>query len=249
MTAANSYFIVDDKTVEDYELEEFILPIIQKGLFINGSAVFTTDDFEYLRRNGKACNLLNFNGHDEISFSEKVKEYLCLGEKQKLHLRYKCRNRSPWYSIPGIWKSEGFFFKRCHLYPKILANEAGSIVTDSAYRIKMLEGNCIKSLVYSFYNSLTLSLAELEGRYYGGGVLELTPNEFKSIVIPYTPISNKDFSKFKERFKNKNTIEEISHDTDDAILLKQYSIDKSSIKKLQVIKNKLSARRLKMSID
>lgn len=244
VTAANHYFIVDDKTVEDYDLEEFTIPIIQRGLYINGSAVFSTDALEHLRESGKACNLLDFNGRKEDSFSKKVREYLDLGIEQEIHERYKCKKRSPWYSVPGIWKSDGIFFKRSHLYPKMLANEADSMVTDSAYRIKMMEGRCVKSLVYSFYNSLSLSLAELEGRYYGGGVLELTPNEFKSIVIPYTPINEKDFNVFTEMFEHKKSIDDITFRFDEEILMNRLGIDRSSIKKLQTIKEKLTLRRL-----
>lgn len=244
VTAANNYFIVDDETVDEYELEEFVAPIIQRGLYINGSAVFTSGSLEYLRKNGKPCNLLNFNGHDASSFSKKVRKYLSLGEVQKIHERYKCQKRSPWYSIPGIWQSEGFFFKRSHLYPKLLENQAGAMVTDSAYRIKMLEGNCIKSLVYSFYNSLSLSLAELEGRFYGGGVLELTPNEFKSISIPYLKVSEDDYSSFINQFQTKKTIADISHKVDRTILQDHFGLDDATITTLQEIKDKLSARRL-----
>tara|TARA_B100002019_G_C20911627_1_gene423123 strand:+ start:92 stop:466 length:375 start_codon:yes stop_codon:yes gene_type:complete len=112
------------------------------------------------------------------------------------------------------------------------------------YRIKMLEGNCIKSLVYSFYNSLSLSLVELEGRYYGGGVLELTPNEFKSIVVPYMPISNKDFSTFTKKFENKKSIEDIYSVTDQKILVDHYGLNLEQVQKLQSIKRKLTDRRL-----
>lgn len=244
VTAANDYFIVDDETVKRYELENFILPIIQRGIYINGSAVFSIETLDELRAKGRACNLLDFNGHDPESFSEKVQAYIKQGEEKNIDQRYKCRKRSPWYSVPGIWKSEGFFFKRSHLYPKLLSNSSGSMVTDSAYRIKMLEGRNINSLVYSFYNSLTLSLSELEGRYYGGGVLELTPNEFKSVAIPYTDISDKKFTGFQTKFQNKRSVEEISFEFDKEILLKKNGLDLASIEMLQDIKRKLTDRRL-----
>ena len=35
-----------------------------------------------------------------------------------------------------------------------------------------------------FHNSLTLLSAEIEGRYFGGGVLELVPSEIRSVLIP-----------------------------------------------------------------
>lgn len=247
VTAANNFFIVDDETLEKYGLEEFALPIIQRGMYINGSAVFTQENLNSLKTKGKACNLLDFKGINNGDLNKKIKSYLDFGKDQNIDQRYKCQKRPVWYSIPGIWESEGFFFKRSHLYPKILTNEARVLVTDSAYRIKMLEGNCINSLVYSFYNSLTLSLAELGGRSYGGGVLELTPNEFKSISIPYTKIEKNAFKDFSKRFENKQAIDEILADFDQKILSGVYGLDNQTILKLQKIKKKLTQQRLNKS--
>jgi adenine-specific DNA-methyltransferase len=49
----------------------------------------------------------------------------------------------------------------------------------------MKEDYDLNSLIFSFYNTLTLLMSEIEGRYYGGGVLELIPSEFKKLPIPY----------------------------------------------------------------
>ncbi len=45
-----------------------------------------------------------------------------------------------------------------------------------------------------------MCFAELFGRYYGGGVLELIPSEFKRLPLPYTSISLQEFESFKKRF-------------------------------------------------
>ena len=43
---------------------------------------------------------------------------------------------------------------------------------------------------YTFINSLTALSAELEGRHYGGGVLELVPTEIEKLLIPkYTQVT------------------------------------------------------------
>lgn len=49
---------------------------------------------------------------------------------------------------------------------------------------------------------MTLAECEYNGRYYGGGVRELVPSEFKRLTIPYKKISKEDIRKFKEMFKN-----------------------------------------------
>ena len=42
-----------------------------------------------------------------------------------------------------------------------------------------------RSLISSYYNSLSLAFSEIVGRSYGGGVLELMPSEAVKILIPY----------------------------------------------------------------
>ena len=43
-----------------------------------------------------------------------------------------------------------------------------------------------ETLVYGFFNGLTALSAELEGRHYGGGVLELVPSEIEKLLLPDT---------------------------------------------------------------
>ncbi|MFC3051804.1 Eco57I restriction-modification methylase domain-containing protein [Kordiimonas pumila] len=244
VTAANNFFIVNDETLNEYDLEEFAQPIIQKGMYVNGSASFTPEAFKKIKKSGKACHLLDFSKVKKNNFSAQTRRYLELGEKLEIDQRYKCRKRSPWYNVPGIWSSEGLFFKRSHLYPKLLENTSDAVATDSAYRITMLDDYDIQSLVHSFYNSLTLSLAELRGRFYGGGVLELTPNEFKSIPVPYTKISKSDFIEFAGHFDNKGSIDEILLKSDRKILIETFHLNDEVVDKLQIIRQKLTQRRL-----
>jgi adenine-specific DNA-methyltransferase len=106
----------------------------------------------------------------------------------------------------------------------------------------MKEGFSIYNLVFSFYNSLTFCLAELEGRFYGGGVLELIPSEFKNLKIPFIKVTKKQFEKLDEMFRTKNSIEDILNYTDPIVLK---GIDKTTVKKLKKIRAVLLSRRIK----
>jgi len=247
VTAANEYFIVNEATVEEYSLKKFVYPIIKKGSFVNGKIVLSLKEFNQLVRDSKPSYLLNFNRNINIQNKRKVKKYLELGKQLDIHKRYKTSIRKQWYKIPNIGgPPEAFFFKRCNEYPKFIKNNAGVLVTDSAYAVSMKEGFDIESLISSFYNSLTLSFAELNGRYYGGGVLELTPNEFKGLPIPYVEIGKKGFRKFSKRFQDKNTIKEICK-INDKVTLKMIDKDlnEDSLNKVFNIREKLHLRRIK----
>ena len=244
VTAANKFFIIDKETEKRYNLSEYTKPIIQKGLFVNGSVVFSDGDIQKLEENNRPTKLLQLNDNDEIS--EKLRRYLAIGEMEEIPDRYKCKVRNKWYVIPNISNiPDAFFFKRSHMYPKLLKNNSNAFVTDSAYKIEMKNGFDLNSFIYSFYNTLTLLLSELDGRYYGGGVLELIPSEFKKLPIPYTTITDIEFDNFTQRFENKNNIEDILLLNDYKILNSTLGLNNLDIKRLSEIRNKLKKKRLR----
>jgi adenine-specific DNA-methyltransferase len=244
VTAANKFFIIDKKTEKDFNLSQYTKPIIQKGLFVNGSVVFREKDFVELEKANLPARLLQLNNDDKIPI--KLNDYLKMGLELEIHERYKCRLRDKWYVIPNIsTEPEAFFFKRSHRYPKLLKNEAKAFVTDSAYKISINVPYDLNSFIYSFYNSFTLASAEIEGRYYGGGVLELTPNEFKNLPIPYFSIDEDMFKKFTSEFERKESIENMLAENDIIILRESIGLSNKEISRVQMIRNKLINKRIR----
>ncbi|WDE05432.1 N-6 DNA methylase [Thalassomonas viridans] len=245
VTAANSYFIASQSTVDEYDLSSISQPIIQKGMYVNGCVKLSKSKMGRLINEGKPSFFLDFSKADLSN--PRHKKYLKSGIEQRIPERYKCTLRENWYEVPGAWVAEGFFFKRCHDYPKLIFNEALALVTDASYRIKMKNGFDIKSLIFSFYNSMTLAFAELQGRYYGGGVLELTPSEFKSLPIPYIKITDELFDEFVARFHDKTSIEDILEFNDEIILKQELDMPHSEIASLKKVRDILLDRRLNIS--
>lgn len=242
VTAANNYFIVDKEILDQYDLEAYARPIVQKGFFVNGSVAFNRNDYSKLIKENKPAYLLDFNNLDVKNIPSNVQDYIDLGEEEKLQERFKCKQRNHWYQVPNIAKqSKAFFFKRAHEYPKLLKNEANVFVTDSAYNVTVKKGHNLNDFIFSFYNSLTLAFAELEGRYYGGGVLELTPNEFRVLPIPMAHHNN--FNSYKKDFKGKNDIEDILLKYNHQILNNSLNFNLEEINKIESIRKKLVNKR------
>lgn len=242
VTAANNFFIVSQKKIEEYSLHNYALPIIQKSQFFQKKIIFNKNDFEHLVKLKKPSFFVDLSTYDRGS-CERIEEYLKLGESLKIHQRYKCQRRRDWYVVPKVSPGEGFFFKRCSEYPKIHKNDYEILTTDAAYNLTANEGYNINSLIYSFYNPLTLCFAELYGRYYGGGVLELVPNEFRKLPIPYRETSPEDFLTFSKNFTNKVDIDEILLSSGRDVL--SDFVDGNEFKKIISIYKKLIHRRLK----
>lgn len=247
VTAANNYFIVDSAIIKEFSLQRFVKPIIQKGSFVNGSVILTQGEFENLIKQSKPTFLIALNKSSKIKSNDRLNQYLEKGIELEIDKRYKTSIRDKWYEVPNVGTApEAFFFKRCNEYPKLIKNNANVLATDSAYTISMNEDYDIENLIFSFYNSLTLSFTELNGRYYGGGVLELTPNEFKNLPVPYVDVSVQDFNSFVKNFKGKTSIKEIFKSNDIAILKSiDQNLDTDSINKIYCIREKLYLRRIK----
>lgn len=246
VTAANSFFIINEDTEKRYNLSDFSKPIIQKGFYVNGSVVFDDAEFNQIIDAGKASKVLCISDEDALHLPKKVKAYLKIGEDLKLPNGYKCSRRKNWFVIPNITSApEGFFFRRVHHYPKLLKNTAKVLVTDTAYQVDMRKDYSIEQLIYSFYSSLTLAFAELSGRYYGGGVLELTPAEFKNLPIPYVPIEHDTFKQFQIEFENKSSIEDILKANDEKILNGTMKLSSEETAMVQAIYSKLITKRFR----
>ncbi len=246
VTAANNFFIIDQATEKRYRLGKYARPIIQKGHFVNGSVVFEQKEYDQLVVEGKPSKVLCFSDEITTRSYQSISEYLNIGIEKKIPLGYKCAKRKNWFVIPNVAVApEGFFFRRVHHYPKFLVNNAAVLVTDTAYKVDMRHGFVINHLVYSFYNSLTLTFAELNGRYYGGGVLELTPQEFKKLPVPYVEISNESFNQFRQSFEKKLIIEDVLEGYDSHILNSTLGLCTEDIMKVQSIRKKLVVKRFK----
>lgn len=242
VSAANDYFILSDSDIKKNNLNrlQIIRPILPKGYTIPEVASLTDNDLNELKKQNKRVNFLHFPDVSKDKLGKIANDYISKGEELKLHLRYKMTKRKNWYHVPSVWKSEGLFVKRSHIYPNFFVNTVNALATDSFYRVVVKDQYDISKLVFSFYNSLTFVLSELEGRFYGGGVLELTPNEFKNLSIPYNKdITEKQFDKLDKMLRSNCSIEEILAFTNPILLS---GVDTNRLEK---IRKKLVERRLK----
>ena len=181
VTGANKFFLVDNETIKNFKLDKYAHPMFGRSQHCPG-ILYDIHQHQMNQKQGLPTNFLYIADEFE-QLSAKVKDYIQLGKAEKYHERYKCRIRKPWYKVPSVYSTEIGMLKRCHEAPRLILNEIGAYTTDTAYRVRSTFTSA-ENLVCSFLNPLTAITAELEGRYYGGGVLELVPSEIEKIYIP-----------------------------------------------------------------
>jgi adenine-specific DNA methylase len=181
VTGANKFFLVDDAAVQRHKLKKWAHPMFGRSEHCPG-VIYDERQHEANAESGKPTNFLWFND-GSARMDAAARAYIKLGEAEDLHRRYKCRVRSPWYKVPSVYATPIGMLKRSHDIPRLIINRMGAYTTDTAYRISARDGLADK-LVSHFINPLTALSAELEGRHYGGGVLELIPSEIERLTIP-----------------------------------------------------------------
>lgn len=185
VTGNNNFFILPESEVISLAAYDYVKPIINRSSYVKDFPSVVRRTHEELRIRNRPCLLLDLNGINSDQINMSVKKYIALGESREYQMSYKARHRCVWYAVPNIATAPAVFFKRSHRNIKLLLNPDGLYYTDTAYLVYPKPKTCIYDFVYSFYNSYTLVMAELLGRFYGGGVLELVPSEFQSLPIYY----------------------------------------------------------------
>jgi adenine-specific DNA methylase len=224
VTGANNFFLVPDTTVKEYGLAQFAHPMFGRSSHVRGVQV-RSSDIEDNRRQGLPSNFIHFPALEKDRLPKGARAYIELGEQQKLHTRYKCRIRKPWYVVPSVWAADVAMLKRAHDIPRLILNEARAYTTDTAYRIRMHALNHDKGarLVWNFVNSLTALSAELEGRHYGGGVIELVPSEIERLLIPFVPGGQRELRHLDTLFRTGKRADQILKEQD-ALILKSVGL-------------------------
>lgn len=250
-TGNNKYFSVDKNTVEKYELESVVRPLIGRSSHAN-SIFFTQNDWMENVNSGKAAYLIDFPETPYDEYPDKHKEYIELGEEKEENKGYKCSIRDRWYRIPSIWVPDAFFLRRNNLYPKFVLNRCEAVSTDTMHRIKFNDGVSVEKIMLSYYNSISFAFTELCGRSYGGGVLEILPGEVGNIYVPKLDNISEDkvrslLEKVDDIVRRNDDITKALDLVDDEILVAELGISKTLCNEARGIWKKLQKRRLKRS--
>lgn len=246
-TGDNGYFSVNKDTVKKYNLESVVLPLIGRSAHASG-LYFTYEDWQRNVEKGLDAQLVNFPDIPFEQYSEGHKEYVKFGEEKEIYKGYKCSIRERWYRIPSIWSPHAFFLRRNNSYPKFVLNSINAVSTDTMHRIKFIDGiNHTKALL-SYYNSITFAFTEIEGRSYGGGVLEILPGELEKIVLPDLQsideeTANELISKIDRVVRANEDIEAVLDEVDSKVLVEYLGFDYYDIKVFRSVWKKLMRRR------
>lgn len=247
-TGNNKYFSVDNETVQKYGLQEVTLPLIGRSAHASG-LYFNYDDWRKNVDKGVAAQLVYFPNKSYDSLPHNYQEYIKFGEEKGMHTGYKCSIRENWFHIPSVWVPDAFFLRRNNKFPKFVLNDIDAVSTDTMHRIRFNKDIDRDKALLSYYNSITFAFTEIEGRSYGGGVLEILPGELEKIVLPNLQdidrsLTSTLISKIDKVIRDNEDIEIILDVIDQTVLIEYIGIEKEVVLQFRKIWKKLMNRRL-----
>lgn len=246
VTGANEFFSVDSGTLDQFDLRPWSQPLLSRIRHAPGIR-YTPSDHAVADAAGARVHLLDFAADrpnpEEL---EGPAAYLDRGTEAELHRRYKCRIREPWYRVPFIRSGELMLSKRSHHYPRVVLNDAGVVTTDTIYR-GTAQGRLVGQagdLAAGFHNSLTLLSAELEGRSFGGGVLELVPSEVSRLLVPFIPGFEAELDRLDVVARSSGESQDLVDETDRLLMKADVGFDQALVDRLAAARKALVQRRL-----
>ncbi|MGC1484687.1 MAG: N-6 DNA methylase [Candidatus Acidiferrum sp.] len=183
VTGANDFFhLSEDEVIHQRVARKYLRPAVG-SLGSHSGLVFRRSDWQSRRREGKKSYLLALPPTREKGFAAGIRSYLSRGRASQIHLRFKCRVRDPWYSVPHVRKADAFLSYMSGGRPKFVLNPCGLVAPNTLHLVQFVEPKYAKSITTGWYSSLTSLSCEMEGHALGGGMLKLEPTEAGRVLV------------------------------------------------------------------
>ncbi len=184
VTGKNEFFVLTSEQIVALGLENYTAPLVSRSAHLKGAVVGKTD-WKTMAAAGDRVHLLHLAPINGTKLSGALARYIRMGEGANVNKGYKCSIRAPWYAVPSVWTPDGFLFRQIYDFPRVVLNKAGATSTDTIHRLTC-KTEKPERVIANTYTWLTAASAEIEGRSYGGGVLELEPTEAERLLMPAT---------------------------------------------------------------
>lgn len=241
VTGKNEFFVLNGTQVAELGIEEYTIPLVSRSIQLRGTRLGKTD-WDALALAGDRVYLLNLASFNGMKLPRALTKYIQDGEESAFHKGYKCSIRAPWYAVPSVWVPDGFLFRQIYDFPRMVLNKAEATSTDTIHRFTS-KAEKPEEIIANTYTWLTAASAEIEGRSYGGGVLELEPTEAERLLMPAKlngamPLSECD------RLTRAGRLDEVLEENARLVLMEHMGLSRSECDLLRGIWEKMRDRRM-----
>lgn len=241
VTGKNEFFVLTGEQVADMELGAYTTRLVSRSAHLKGARIGKAD-WKSLSAAGDRVHLLTIAPAQAARLSAKLRRYIEEGERKQFHKGYKCSIRRPWFAVPSVWIPDGFAFRQIYDFPRMVLNASEATSTDTIHRLRSKEAKP-ERIIANTYTWLTAASAEIEGRSYGGGVLELEPTEAERLLMPAKlngamPLTEAD------RLTRAGRLEEVLEENARVVLMDHMGLSASDCALLKGVWTKMRDRRM-----
>lgn len=241
VTGKNQFFVLRQSEIEERGLQGHTMPLVSRSAHLQGAKIGKRD-WKNLSAEDQRVHMLHLAPINGSKPNGALESYIRLGEEEEVHKGYKCSIRTPWYAVPSVWVPDAFVFRQIYDFPRVVLNTAEATSTDTIHRMRCKNGNP-RAVIANTYTYMTAASAEIEGRSYGGGVLELEPTEAEKLLMPATlgpAMSIQD----ADRLVRQDRLSDVLEENNRVVLMGQMGLSRNDCRLLQTIWEKMRDRRL-----
>lgn len=188
VSGANHFFHLRPSQAAAWGIPEcFLCPTVRNGRVLPDREL-TARTIEEWRRSDNPMMLLRIPKDAELPSN--VARYLESEAGRLARESYKCRMRSPWYSVPHVRVPDFFLSYMSGLSPNLVRNLAAASCSNAVHGVHVCDAKSIKRVVNTWQTPFVRLSCELEGHPLGGGMLKLEPREASGIVFAGPGVSS-----------------------------------------------------------
>lgn len=178
----NDFFHLRPSRAQDLDIPGSLLkPTVRRGRDLQNGPI-TADTVSGWRHSDAPNFLLRLDARPPASSG--VRQHLDSDAGKQARLRYKCRVRNPWYSVPNVTAPDLFLSYMSSGAPALVENKAGCACTNAVHAVRLRDRTSRPALQRRWGSALTALSCEIEGHPLGGGVLKLEPREALRVAVP-----------------------------------------------------------------
>ncbi len=240
VTGRNQFFVLRRSDLDSLDIHGCTVPPVSRSAHLKGAKVDDAD-WQGLADADERVHLLDLEPLNGSKLTPELDAYIGQGERMSIHKGYKCSIRKPWYAVPAVWTPDAFMFRQIYDFPRVVLNKAEATATDTIHRMKCRRD--VEETVANTYTHLTAASAEIEGRSYGGGVLELEPTEATNLLMPAELCEAMKVDEC-DRLIRQGRLDEVLRHNDGVILRDGIGLSRRECEQLRTIWGKMRDRRL-----
>lgn len=195
-TGCNSFFVLTPEQVKQLNLpQKFLKPILPSPKELGTAEILADEDGEPQIANRRYLLSCDLPEGEVKSKYPSLWQYLQHGIQKRIHERYLCHHREPWYSqeirlpAPFLCTYMGRPSLRSESPFRFILNRSKAIAANVYLMLypkpilsSWLSNNPeLHSVVWTALSSITAEMLIGEGRIYGGGLHKLEPKELANV--------------------------------------------------------------------